>query len=73
MANRYFIGDKRDELLDVQGVANLVHVSTNTIRRLSDDGKINAIRINPRGDRRYRRQDIVLFLNNYDPRKQSKT
>ena len=47
MANRYFIGDKRDELLDVQAVANLVHVSTNTIRRLSDDGKINAIGLTP--------------------------
>ena len=44
-------------------VARLFGVHANTVRRWSDRGIIKAYRIGPRGDRRFRREDVaVLFL-----------
>lgn len=54
--------DKMDKMLTPREVAELLHIHTNTLRRWSDEGRIAAYRINPRGDRRYRRQDIERFL-----------
>jgi len=54
--------DKRDKMLTPREVAELLHVHTNTLRRWSDQGTLVAYRINARGDRRYRLQDIDRFL-----------
>ncbi len=58
---------RNETLLSLQEVAGLLHVHSNTLRRWSDSGKIPSIRINTRGDRRYRKQDISLFLDFYNP------
>lgn len=50
-------------MLRVRDVARLLHVHMNTVRRWSDRGLIRAYRINPRGDRRYKKEDIDLFLS----------
>ena len=49
-------------MLTTSEVAHLLHVHINTVRRWSDRGLIRAYRVCPRGDRRYKREDIVHFL-----------
>ena len=53
-------------LLTVREVARVLHVHPNTARRWSDQGIIRALRINRRGDRRFRREDIARFLAQLD-------
>jgi excisionase family DNA binding protein len=54
MANDEHIND----MLTVREVAQLLHVHPNTLRRWSNNGRIRAYRITPRGDRRYKREEI---------------
>jgi excisionase family DNA binding protein len=49
------------DLLTIREVANLLRVSALTIKRWGKKGKLPAIRINSRGDRRYKK-DVVLKL-----------
>ena len=49
-------------MLTVREVSQLLHVHSNTLRRWSDQGIIKAYRIGPRGDRRFRAEDIALLL-----------
>lgn len=57
------------DLLTVREVAKLLRVSPLTIKRWGKRGKLPAIRINSRGDRRYRK-DQVLYLLGIDPSEQ---
>lgn len=50
-------------MLTTSEVAGLLHVHINTVRRWSDRGLIRAYRISPRGDRRFRQEDIARFLS----------
>jgi len=58
--------DRMDKMLTPREVAELLHIHTNTLRRWSDKGRIVAYRINPRGDRRYKLQDIEYFLAQFN-------
>jgi len=49
-------------MLTVREVAKLLHVHSNTARRWADSGVLRAYRISRRGDRRFRRADIMQFL-----------
>jgi len=49
------------DLLTIREVASLLRVSPLTIKRWGKKNKLPAIRINSRGDRRYRK-DVVLKL-----------
>jgi len=49
------------DLLTVREVADLLRVSPLTIKRWGKRGKLPAIRINSRGDRRYKK-DAVMWL-----------
>jgi excisionase family DNA binding protein len=51
------------DMLTIREVARLLHVHPNTLRRWSNDGRIRAYRITSRGDRRYKREDVVHFLD----------
>ena len=53
-------------LLTVREVAELLRVSPLTIKRWGKRGKLPAIRINSRGDRRYKKE-AVLWLLGIDP------
>jgi len=50
------------DLLTVSEVAELLRVSPLTIKRWGKRGKLPAIRINSRGDRRYRKESILYML-----------
>jgi len=49
-------------MLTVRQVADFLQVSVNAVRRWSDRGMLSSYRIGPRGDRRYRREDVLRFL-----------
>ena len=53
--------DDLPDLLTIAEVASILRVSTLTIKRWGKKGKLPAIRINSRGDRRYKK-DVVLRL-----------
>lgn len=56
------------DLLTVREVADLLRVSTLTIKRWGKRGKLPAIRINSRGDRRYKKDQVQYLLGiNPDP------
>jgi excisionase family DNA binding protein len=52
-----------DPMLTASDVARLLNVHLNTVRRWSNQGVLRAYRIGSRGDRRFRREDIVYFLS----------
>jgi excisionase family DNA binding protein len=54
--------EQMGNMLTVQEVARLLHIHPNTLRRWSNRGLIKAYRITPRGDRRFRREEILDFL-----------
>lgn len=51
------------DFLRIREVADLLRVSPLTIKRWGKSGKLPAIRINSRGDRLYKRQDVLDLLN----------
>lgn len=50
------------DLLTVREVAQVLRVSPLTIKRWGKRGKLPAIRINSRGDRRYRKEQVMWLL-----------
>jgi len=53
------------KLLTIQEAAELLKVSTETLRRWDNQGKLKAVRVGDRkgvGDRRYRQEDIKKYL-----------
>lgn len=60
------IGDDWPDLLTTKQVANIFQVHPITVKRWGNRGKLPYIRINSRGDRRYRK-DAVLYLLGVNP------
>ncbi|MEA3354988.1 MAG: helix-turn-helix domain-containing protein [Patescibacteria group bacterium] len=58
--------DNLPDLLTVREVADLLRVSPLTIKRWGKRGKLPAIRINSRGDRRYKKEAILWLLGIQD-------
>ncbi len=50
------------DLLTVKEVASLLRVSPLTVKRWGARGKLPAIRINSRGDRRYKKEAVMWLL-----------
>jgi excisionase family DNA binding protein len=50
------------DLLTVREVAELLRVSPLTLKRWGKRGKLPAIRINSRGDRRYKKEQVLWLL-----------
>ena len=57
------------DLLTVREVADLLRVSPLTIKRWGKRGKLTPIRINSRGDRRYKKE-AVLYSLGMEPKNQ---
>ena len=54
--------DNLPDLLTVREVAQILRVSPLTIKRWGKRGKLPAIRINSRGDRRYKKEAVLYLL-----------
>ena len=54
--------DDLPDLLTVREVAEILRVSPLTIKRWGKRGKLPAIRINSRGDRRYKKEAVLWLL-----------
>lgn len=50
------------DLMTIKEVADLLRVSPLTIKRWGKKGKLPAIRINSRGDRRYKKEVVMRLL-----------
>jgi excisionase family DNA binding protein len=59
--NKVNLADLPD-LLTIKEVASILRVSPLTIKRWGKSGKLPAIRINSRGDRRYRKEVVLRLL-----------
>ena len=53
--------ERTSTMLTTGEVARLFNVHAGTVRRWSDQGIIKAQRTGPRGDRRFRRDDVAVF------------
>jgi excisionase family DNA binding protein len=58
---RLSISDLPD-LMTLKEVSNLLRVSTLTLKRWGKNGKLPAIRINSRGDRRFKKDEVLKIL-----------
>lgn len=54
--------DNSIKLLRIKEAAELLGVNPATLRKWDKEGKLPAIKISKRGDRRYKKEDIVQFL-----------
>lgn len=62
MNNQTLSLDNLPDLLTVREVAQILRVSPLTIKRWGKRGKLPAIRINSRGDRRYKKEAVLWLL-----------
>jgi len=51
------------KLLTIRQAAEILNVHVETLRRWDKAGKLNAIKVNDRGDRRYKREDVEKFIS----------
>jgi len=50
------------KLLTIRQAAEVLNVHVETLRRWDKSGKLKAIRVNERGDRRYKPEDIERIM-----------
>lgn len=50
-------------MLTIREASRLLHIHPNTMRRWSEQGVIKSYRIGPRGDRRFKLEDITILLS----------
>jgi excisionase family DNA binding protein len=56
-------GDLASSLMTVREVAELLHIHCSTARRWADNGTLKAYRISPRGDRRFKKADVLQVIS----------
>jgi len=56
--------NNNEKLIKIDETAKMIGVSTQTLRRWDQSGRLKAIRVNPKGYRYYRLSDIKLMTNN---------
>ncbi|MGZ6265578.1 MAG: helix-turn-helix domain-containing protein [Candidatus Limnocylindrales bacterium] len=50
-------------MLTANEVAGMLHLHVNTVKRLGDRGELPFYRVCKRGDRRFRLEDVMTFLD----------
>lgn len=54
---------KEEKLLKLNETSELLNVHPNTLRKWDKKGILTAVRFGVRGDRRYKKEDIMKLLN----------
>lgn len=54
--------DELPKLLTIKQAAEILNVHVETLRRWDKSGKLKALRINKRGDRRYKPEDLKKMM-----------
>ena len=72
MANNITNYDRHSALLTISETSQRLHVHRNTLRRWSDQGIVRVYRIGPRGDRRFRSEDVEALYKKRDRRADAK-
>ena len=59
------MSDKKEltELLTIKEAAQILKIHEETLRRCDNEGKLKAVRINKRGNRRYKKEDLLKLIN----------
>lgn len=59
---------KKDEIITLAEACEILSCHPNTLRKWDNQGLLKAIRFGARGDRRYRKSDVMALLkkNNHD-------
>jgi excisionase family DNA binding protein len=52
-----------ESMMTTRDVARLLKVHVNTVRRWGNLGMFKTYRVGPRGDRRFKKEDINTFVN----------
>lgn len=55
--------DELPDILTLQQACKLLNCHSNTLRNWDNDGTLKAIRFGKRGDRRYKKEDILKILS----------
>jgi len=56
------LDDTNKTMLTIREASRLLNVHSNTLRRWSEQGIIRAYRIGPRGDRRFKKDEVTALL-----------
>jgi len=51
------------DILTLQQASAVLHVHPNTLRNWDKEGVLKAVRYGKRGDRRYKKEDLIQILN----------
>lgn len=51
------------ELLNIRQVSEILNVHPETLRRWDKSGKLKAVRVGARNDRRFRKEDVMKIVN----------
>jgi excisionase family DNA binding protein len=54
---------KKDEIITLAEASKILNLHPNTLRKWDNSGYFKAIRYGTRRDRRYRKADVIKFLN----------
>ena len=55
--------DQKHELMSLKEACEFLKCHPNTLRAWDKKGLLKAVRIGVRGDRRYRKEDLIKFVN----------
>lgn len=59
---------EQDDLLDIKQAARFLQVSETSLRRWTNSGQLASLRVGRRRERRFRRSDLVAFLEHHPVR-----
>ena len=54
---------KSNEIVTLKEACEILHCHPNTLRKWDNEGYLKAIRFGKRGDRRYRKSEVLKILN----------
>lgn len=57
------ISDNREQIVSLETAAGMLGVHKETLRRWDRKSILKAIRLGPRKDRKYKKEDLLKFLN----------